>query len=447
MVGGREKVGKAGAVTSCACPALFFCAPASGQGKTTITAGIARHHKNKGRNVRVFKTGPDYLDPLILERASGNPVVQLDLWMVGEERCKHLLFEAAKEADLILIEGVMGMFDGEPSGADMAQYFGIPVAIVIDARSMAQTFGSIAYGLSTYRQSLEIAGVIANRLGSDRHATLISEAMPERINLLGCVRETPEMSLPERHLGLVHPHEVADITERLDRIAEAMADCGLTALPPPVCFRAGQVRSAPLLLDGMRIGVAKDDAFTFIYAANVELLEDMGATCIYFSPLQDDSLPEVDALWLPGGYPELHLGLLSDNEAMKAQLVDFHKQGGQILAECGGMLYLMETLTDVQGHSADMVGLLPGHGILRQRGGCQGMQYAPFPEGELRAHAHHRTRCEGTSQPVAHGRRLRHPAPGEPIYQMDGISASYLHLYFPSNPPAVAALFSGKGVA
>ena len=424
------------------CPALFFCAPASGQGKTTITAGIARYHRNRGRDVRVFKTGPDYLDPLILERASGQAVTQLDLWMVGEDECKRILYQAASEADLILIEGVMGMFDGNPSGADMAEFFGIPVAIVIDARSMAQTFGAIALGLACHRPQLSIAGVIANALGSDRHQQLISEAMPETVKLLGCVRRHPQAALPERHLGLVHPHEVEDIEERLNALADIMEQSGLTDLPAEVCFEDGVATSPDALLAGLSIGIAKDDAFSFIYAANIKLLEKMGANCKYFSPINDHKLPQVDALWLPGGYPELHHQALAANTGMRDQIRDFYQQGKKILAECGGMLYLMDTLTDVDGNSAEMVGLMPGQGIMRDRGGCQGMQYAPLPEGEIRAHAHHRTRCENTMEPISHGRRLRHPAPGEPIYQHQNLTASYLHFYFPSNPEAIARLLS-----
>jgi len=424
------------------CPALFFCAPASGQGKTTITAGIARYHRNQGRDVRVFKTGPDYLDPLILERASGQPVTQLDLWMVGEAECKRILYQAASEADLILIEGVMGMFDGNPSGADMAEFFGIPVAIVIDASSMAQTFGAIALGLACHRPQLNIAGVIANTLGSERHQQLISEAMPERVKLLGCVRRHPQAALPERHLGLVHPDEVGDIEERLDALADIMEQSGLTDLPAAVSFEDGVATSPETLLAGLSIGIAKDDAFSFIYAANIKLLEKMGANCKYFSPINDHELPQVDALWLPGGYPELHHKALAANTGMRDQIRDFYQQGKKILAECGGMLYLMDTLTDVDGDSAEMVGLMPGQGIMRDRGGCQGMQYAPLPEGEIRAHAHHRTRCENTMEPISHGRRLRHPAPGEPIYQKENLTASYLHFYFPSNPEAIARLLS-----
>ena len=424
------------------CPALFFCAPASGQGKTTITAGIARYHRNRGRDVRVFKTGPDYLDPLILERASGQAVTQLDLWMVGEDECKRILYQAASEADVILIEGVMGMFDGNPSGADMAEFFGIPVAIVIDARSMAQTFGAIALGLACHRPQLSIAGVIANALGSERHQQLISEAMPETVKLLGCVRRHPQAALPERHLGLVHPHEVEDIEDRLNALADIMEQSGLTDLPAEVCFEDEAATSPDALLAGLSIGIAKDDAFSFIYAANIKLLEKMGANCKYFSPINDHKLPQVDALWLPGGYPELHHQALAANTGMRDQIRDFYQQGKKILAECGGMLYLMDTLTDVDGNSAEMVGLMPGEGIMRDRGGCQGMQYAPLPEGEIRAHAHHRTRCENTMEPISHGRRLRHPAPGEPIYQHENLTASYLHFYFPSNPEAIARLLS-----
>ncbi len=149
------------------CPALFISAPASGQGKTTVTAALARYHRNHGRKVRIFKSGPDFLDPMILQQASGEPVYQLDLWMGGEEHCRQLLYDAAGEADLILIEGVMGLFDGESCSADIAIKFGIPVLAVIDGSAMVQTFGAIAHGLATYRSELLFAGVIANRVASE----------------------------------------------------------------------------------------------------------------------------------------------------------------------------------------------------------------------------------------------------------------------------------------
>ena len=164
------------------CPALLLSAPASGQGKTTVTAGLARYHRDRGRRVRVFKTGPDFLDPMILERASGQPVYQLDLWMVGEQDCKALLYQAAQEADLILIEGVMGLFDGTPSSADLAALFGVPVLALINAHAMAQTFGALAYGLAHYRPGLPFAGVLANRVAGPSHADLLAESLPPEIH-------------------------------------------------------------------------------------------------------------------------------------------------------------------------------------------------------------------------------------------------------------------------
>lgn len=444
------------------CPALFFCAPASGQGKTTITAGIARYHKNKGLDVRVFKTGPDYLDPLILAQASGNPVTQLDLWMVGTQLCKQYLYEAALEADLILIEGVMGMFDGNPSGADMAQYFGIPVVAIIDARAMAQTFGAVAYGLATYKPvssyhennsaNLVFAGVIANKVGSERHAELITNSVPENVALLACLQRDETLILPERHLGLVFPHQVTDIEQRLDAIAETIAKTALATLPAAIEFFPATVEpyATELIkgkLAGKKIAIAKDDAFSFIYAANERFLQQMGVELVYFSPLTDEVLPDVDALWFPGGYPELHMETLQNNVAMHTHIREFFSAGNKILAECGGMLYLQESFSNLEGKRFTMVGIIPGDGFMRDRGGCQGMQYAPIlgennPEGEIKAHAHHRSRSENTLEPIAYGRRLRHPAPGEAIVRSKGLLATYLHLYFPSNPEAIIEIFS-----
>lgn len=445
------------------CPALFFCAPASGQGKTTITAGIARYHKNQGLDVRVFKTGPDYLDPLILAQASGNPVKQLDLWMVGEQACKKTLYEAALGADLILIEGVMGMFDGSPSGADMALYFGIPIVAIIDARAMAQTFAAVAYGLASYRpknsysgddfSQLKFSGVIANKIGSERHADLIKNAIPDDVKLLACLQRNDLMILPERHLGLVFPTEVVDIDQRLDAIAEFIAQSGLNSIPEAVDFYPVNDTDFELEknhltkdLSNTTIGIAQDDAFSFIYDANIQFLEKMGAEIVYFSPLNDAQLPSVDALWFPGGYPELHMEALQNNQSMKESIHEFFNAHKSILAECGGMLYLQKTLTSLKNEKYNMVGIIPGDGVMRDRGGCQGMQYAPILgdtilDGEVRAHAHHRSRTENSMEAFSHGRRLRHPAPGEAIIKSKGLLATYLHLYFSSNPSVIIELF------
>ena len=214
------------------CPALFISAPASGQGKTTVTAALARLHRNAGRRVRVFKTGPDFLDPMILQVACGEPVDALDLWMVGEAECRRLLHAAASRADLILIEGVMGLFDGTPSGADLARLFGIPVLAVIDGSAMAQTFAAIAHGLATFQPSLPFAGVFANRIGSDRHAEILRASLPESIRWYGAIKRSLEVELPSRHLGLLQSAEIADLDQRLDRAAQMIAITGAAELPP-----------------------------------------------------------------------------------------------------------------------------------------------------------------------------------------------------------------------
>ena len=430
---------------SARCPALFLAAPSSGAGKTTITAALARNFRQQGKVVRVFKTGPDYLDPQILAQASGQPVEQLDMWMAGEAYCQQKLYEAALEADLILVEGVMGMFDGEPSSADLAARFNIPMAIVMDVKGMAQTAAAVALGLANFRDDITVAGLIANSCGTERHAQLIRDALPPELPLLATLPRDPEVALPERHLGLVQADEVRDELEiRFNRGAEWIAGNAITELPSEVEFASAEVESVAPLLNGKRIGVAKDAAFSFIYDANLRLLTEMGAEYQFFSPLTDSELPEVDALWLPGGYPELHAAQLGCNRPMLEAIRAFHQLGKPVLAECGGFLYCLQTLTDLEEQQYPMAGLLTGHGAMRGKRGCQGMQTAQLPEGDVRAHAHHRSRCFDTDEPIGYGKRQRHPAPGEPIFRDGSVTASYLHLFFPSNPAAIAAIFGGQ---
>ena len=423
------------------CPALFISAIASGQGKTTITAGLARYYRKQGKKVIVFKTGPDYLDPLILEKASGNPVEQIDLWMMGESECRSLLYQAAKQADLILVEGVMGMFDGSPSGADLAELFNIPVAAVIDARSMAQTFGAIASGLAHYRKGIQFAGAIANATASQRHRDFIQNSMPADVKLLACLPKQDAMQLPHRHLGLINPEEVNDIEQRLDAIAQIIEESGLAKMHiQDVSFHTEATTHYEQALAGVQIAIARDEAFSFIYAGNIRLLKSLGAELHFFSPIHDKTLPDCDVLWLPGGYPELHLQALENNHTMHHAIRQHFTDNKVILAECGGMLYIQQSLTDISGYKAKMVGLISGDGIMRSKGGCQGMQSAPLPEGEIRGHAHHRSKSENTETAIAYGKRARHPSPGEKIIRKRRLTASYIHLYFPSNPEAMVKL-------
>lgn len=422
------------------CPALLISAPASGQGKTTITAALAMRERKRGRRVRVFKTGPDFLDPLILERASGNPVYQLDLWMGGEDHCRNLLYDAAGSADLILIEGVMGLFDGQPSSADLATLFGIPVLAVVDASGMAQTFGAVAFGLARYRANLPVAGVFANRVGSERHAEMLAPNLPNDLPLLGWLAHDTDIVLPERHLGLVQPDETAGLDARLERAAAAL-HCTGDATTRPVAFTPGARPTTWPLLEGKRIAVARDAAFSFLYRANVDTLHALGAELRYFSPLGDSSLPDADCLYFPGGYPELHLATLRDNRPMREAIRAHHADDKPIVAECGGMLYLLESLTDADGRQADMLGLLPGRAIMQKRLTALALQEFRMPGGGLRGHTFHYSRLETTLTPIARGECPNHGKTSEAVYRHGKLTASYVHAYFPSNPEAAARLF------
>ncbi len=427
------------------CPALLISAPASGQGKTLITAALARKHRALGRRVRVFKTGPDFLDPMILEQASGHPVYQLDLFMGGAAHCQELLHQAAQQADLILVEGVMGLFDGQPSSADLAIHFGLPVLAVIQAAAMAQTFGALVHGLSTWQPNLILAGVLANQVGSAYHAELLKSSLNEEASVAwyGTLATDPAHSLPERHLGLVQANELTDLDARIQQAADALGH-EAEQLPRTVHFPAltsiGDTENVPQPLLGIRIAIARDLAFSFIYPANLDVLRAQGAELSFFSPLHDSTLPECDAVWLPGGYPELHLQALAQNTHMHSALQAHHHAGKPLLAECGGMLYLTKTLTDNAGQTAAMAGILPAHAVMRSRLSALGLQSIQLPEGVLRGHTFHYSELTTNLQPLA---RAENPnkGGGEGVYRLAQTTASYIHFYFASNPEAAARLF------
>ena len=424
------------------CPAVLIAAPASGQGKTTVTAALARLHRNQGRRVRVFKCGPDFLDPMILARASGAPVYQLDMWMVGEQDSRRLLWEAAAEADIILIEGVMGLFDGTPSSADLARHFGVPVLAVIDGTAMAQTFGALALGLACYQPDLPFAGVLANRVGTVRHAQLLEGSLTQGLRWYGALSRETGIELPSRHLGLVQASELNDLDLRLDAAAAALAQTCQVALPPAVTFAAPVEHPIARLLDGVRIAVARDAAFAFVYDASLDVLRAMGAELVFFSPLHEGHLPACDSLYLPGGYPELHHLALAANASMLADIRAHHAANKPLLAECGGMLYLLDALTDVDGARAELLGLLPGEAVMQKRLAALALQAVELPEGVLRGHTYHHSLTSTELQPIARGVSPNGGRGSEAVYRQGRMTASYVHFYFPSNPAAVAGLFA-----
>ncbi len=471
------------------CPAVLIAAPASGQGKTTVTAALARLHTRQGRRVRVFKCGPDFLDPFWHTLASGAPVHQLDLWMTGEADCRARLAQAAQEADLILIEGVMGLFDGEPSAADLAQRFGLPVLTVVDASAMAGTFGALAYGLQHYRPGLRMAGVLANRVASERHAGMLQSSLREPDQWLGALMRNPALTLPERHLGLVAATELTDAMQRLDAAADALDATvlgqmslsdwqrwsvafapgastqavaeigavhpelveGLRQAQPERKFKSHQAESIDLSevirpppLQGLTIAVARDAAFCFIYAANIDCLQQLGASVVYFSPLADSALPPCDAVWLPGGYPELHAARLSANHGLRDSLHAHVALNKPLWAECGGMMSLFEQLVAQDGVSHPMWGLLPGKVSMQKRLSALGPQQLALGDQTLRGHTFHYSTCE---TPLAAHARTARPGveiignEGEAVYVQGSVWATYFHAWFASSPTAVARIF------
>ena len=446
--------------TSSSCPALLIAAPASGQGKTTVTAALARLHARLGRRVRVFKCGPDFLDPHWHELASGAPVHSLDLWINGAADCARRLHDAACEADLLLIEGVMGLFDGDPSAADLAQRFGVPVLAVVDASAMAGTFGALAHGLRDNRPGLPWAGVLANRVGRARHAEMLQAGLRDPQDWLGALArvslgEGGAALLPERHLGLVAAHELGDALQRLDAAADAVAATPLGQMSASdlqrwaVDFAAPEASEAvPPLLAGRSVAVARDAAFSFIYAANLQTLEQLGARVSFFSPLDGDRLPPCDAVWLPGGYPELHAAQIAANTGLRADLQRHLEAGRPLWAECGGMVALCESVQLRDGSVQPLWGLLPGQATLHKRLAGLGPQQLALAGQVLRGHTFHYSTLASSAPVIARSSRPGEaPAPdaGEALYRSGSLHASYFHAWFASSPRAVAYLLGGEG--
>jgi cobyrinic acid a,c-diamide synthase len=466
------------------CPAVLVAAPASGQGKTTVTSALARLHARQGRRVRVFKCGPDFLDPYWHSLASGAPVYQLDLWMTGEADCRARLHAAALEADLIIVEGVMGLFDGDPSAADLAQRFGLPVLAVVDASAMAGTFGALAFGLQHYRADMPWAGVLANRVAGARHADMLQVSLQDPDAWLGALMRNEKMVLPERHLGLTVASEVPDAIARLDaaadalsdtqlgrmtledlqrwavdflavegdallapgaRVAERSAPCHPPALRAPSLPAQNALPPALPTLVGKRIAIARDAAFCFIYTANLECLTALGAELVFFSPLADAALPECDAAWLPGGYPELHAENIAANTGLRDSLAQHIAAGKPVWAECGGMMALFDTLLTADGQRHAHWGLLPGEVTMHKWLAGLGPQQLALASGTLRGHTFHYSTTSTTLQAVARTSRPDVPPQsdaGEALWQQGSLRASYFHAWFPSCPQAVVELFS-----
>lgn len=467
-----------------AIPRLVVAGTASGVGKTTATVAIARALRARGLRVALFKCGPDYLDPTYHARAVAGTSHNLDGWMMGRDAVLSTFAAETAGADVALIEGVMGLFDGasptgeEGSTAEIAKWLEAPVALVVDASGMARSVAALVQGFAGFDPALRVAAVVCNQVGSRGHLDILRQAQAQvnrSLPVLGGLPRDAAQRFPERHLGLRTADEAALPEERLDHWgAQAEAWIGLDALleiargapPLPAADAAatpGAAATAAAQRGRARIGVAFDEAFHFYYADNLRRLEAAGAELVRFSPIRDARLPDVDALYLGGGYPEVHAERLADNAALRAEILAFAGREGPIYAECGGLMYLTEAIRTLDGRAHPMVGLVPAEAVM-----CEKLQALGYVEVETQARTilggaglrfrGHQFRyselrpsqravpaepaaapapAEHASLPIEHAYSVRRRRGGQVAregYRAGSVLASYVHAHWASNP-------------
>lgn len=445
------------------CPRLVIAGTHSGVGKTTATLAILAALRERGRLVQPFKAGPDFIDPSHHRGATGRPSRNLDGWMLGEDLNRSIFARAASDADLSIIEGMMGLFDGSSpvndigSTAELAKQLEAPVILVVDGSAMARSAAAMVAGYAGFDPAIRVAGVLFNRVGSDGHYQLLKAAVEQEtaVTPVGYLRPDVALTIPDRHLGLVMVMEpehsrlyqrlamAALDTVDLDRI-EALAHSSDTlpeAISPAVIKSPGGT---------IRIGVAQDQAFCFYYPDNLDLLEAAGAEIITFSPLHDDLLPDVEMLYLGGGYPELYGAALAKNIAMRAAVRRFAERGGVIYAECGGLMYLMESIRDFDGFSHDMVGIFPAETAMQKPGLTLGYRTVECSRRSIlgdvgataRGHEFHYSTLVAKG-PLQYACALRDAAglsKGQDGLMSGNVLALYTHLHFASQPSVAGSL-------
>jgi len=427
---------------------LVFAAPASGSGKTILVAALLRHLARAGHDVRAAKLGPDYIDPAFHAAASGRPCVNIDLWAMRPETVNSALSMLTARPGLAIVEGVMGLFDaaadGSGSTADFAELSGWPVVLVVDARGQAASAGALLRGFATHRPGLSIAGVIFNRVGGDFHVAMLRRAVePLGIPALGFVPRDISFARSERHLGLVQAGEQNDLESFLDAAAERLAQAvDVRALLD--LARVGSPRSSPRLSAaitplGQRIAVARDAAFAFAYPAQLDAWRAAGAELTFFSPLADEApADDSDAVYLPGGYPELHAGRLSGSATFLDGLKNAATNGATIFGECGGYMVLGSFLVDETGQRHAMAGLLPLKSSFAERrlhlGYREARLVADGPLGRggtlYRGHEFHYATAtdEGEGEPLFDVRDSRGDDLGRMGRRQGKVCGSFVHL-------------------
>ncbi|MBH0182002.1 MAG: cobyrinate a,c-diamide synthase [Nitrospira sp.] len=445
-------------------PRLVIAGTHSGVGKTTVTLAILAALRKRGRQVQPFKAGPDFIDPGHHKAVTGRLSRNLDGWMLGEALNREIFSRAAADADLSIIEGMMGLFDGSSpvnevgSTAELAKQLEAPVLLVIDGSAMARSAAAMVSGYAQFDPAVRVAGVIFNRVGSEGHYRLFKEAVEAETDVVvvGYLKPDPAVGIPDRHLGLVTAMEggTDELYVRLGKAAAETIDLGRVETLARSCNALTPASPGPVMKrDGrtIRIGVAQDQAFCFYYPENLELLEAEGAELIPFSPLRDQSLPDdVAMVYLGGGYPELHGAMLAGNVPMRTAIRKFSASGGTIYAECGGMMYLTQAIRDFSGAAHEMVGLFQAEAVMRTPGLTLGYRMVEITRSCIlgscgvtaRGHEFHYSTVVPKG-PLAYACALTDAlgnGTGVDGLSIDNVVALYTHLHFASQPRVSASL-------
>lgn len=415
--------------------AFVIAAPWSNSGKTTFTLALCRLLKCQGLNVQPFKCGPDYIDTLHHSRAAGTPSINLDTVMMSEEHVQNLFRDYASNADVAIVEGVMGLFDGAVKGqgstAEIAKLLNLPVILVMNASSMAYSVAPILHGLKTFDPQVKIAGVVFNFVRTESHYAFLKEACEDvGLKALGYLPPNEEIKIPSRHLGLFIENSFEKTMDLAASHVEAhiavdlLLNCGkeLTGETKP---RKTTLRKK------YRIAVARDNAFSFTYFQNLKKFDDLGEI-LWFSPLHDTTLPEADILYLAGGYPELYLESLSGNKAMQQAIAAFATKGGKIIAECGGMMYLGKSITDEQGVVFPMAGIFDFSTSMENKKLTLGYRRVTFGKLSLAGHEFRYSSLIHHQAPpaVAQVYSARGIEVNTRLYRYKNVLASYIHFYW-----------------
>ena len=424
---------------------FLIAAPHSGAGKTTVTLGLLRAIANSGKIVQPFKCGPDYIDPFHHRQACARPSYNLDSYMGSAEHVRDIYALQLANADVAIVEGVMGLFDGanrsEGSSAEIAQLLNLPIILVVKAQAMAYSAAALLFGFSRFNPKLNIAGVLFNEVGSESHYNYLRIACEDvGLTPLGYLPRNPAITVPSRHLGLCISDE-HDYDAMIDTMAEHVAShIDIEALLKATSSPEPTPRPAPPVstTKNLTIAVAQDAAFNFIYPQNLRVLEQLGKV-ITFSPLEDSELPQADLIYLAGGYPELHLQQLSQNLSLHSALRDYCAQGGRMIAECGGMMLMSHTIIDKDGRVWPMAGVLDQDVSLAQMKLHLGYRCIELETNNiaplslsLRGHEFHYS-CisrQGNLDNIAHVKNARDAVIETPVWRHGNLLASYIHFYW-----------------